>query len=189
MTPKKVLIITYYWPPSGGSGVQRWVKFCKYLPDFEKAKLDLQFFGSYNHQVHRAIEDHNIKDLVTFNGYIPHKKAKNEMQNADLLLLVIPKSKHNKLILTGKLFDYIGAQKPILYIGPVDGDAAEIIKEHKLGACFDYAEIDKLKAHLKKMMAKETGTIPTYDGHLQDHPYSRYSLTQQLSSIINPEGD
>src|SRR5574344_541576 len=29
---KKVLIITYYWPPSGGSGVQRWVKFCKYLP-------------------------------------------------------------------------------------------------------------------------------------------------------------
>lgn len=28
----KVLIITYYWPPSGGSGVQRWVKFSKYLP-------------------------------------------------------------------------------------------------------------------------------------------------------------
>lgn len=29
---KKVLIITYYWPPTGGSGVQRWVKFAKYLP-------------------------------------------------------------------------------------------------------------------------------------------------------------
>ena len=31
---KKVLIIAYYWPPSGGSGVQRWLKFVKYLPDF-----------------------------------------------------------------------------------------------------------------------------------------------------------
>ena len=31
---KKVLIITYYWPPSGGSGVQRWLKFSKYLRDF-----------------------------------------------------------------------------------------------------------------------------------------------------------
>ncbi len=31
---KKVLIITYYWPPSGGSGVQRWLKFVKYLPGF-----------------------------------------------------------------------------------------------------------------------------------------------------------
>lgn len=29
---KKVLVISYYWPPSGGSGVQRWVKMCKYLP-------------------------------------------------------------------------------------------------------------------------------------------------------------
>jgi glycosyltransferase involved in cell wall biosynthesis len=32
--PKRVLIITYYWPPSSGSGVQRWLKFAKYLPQF-----------------------------------------------------------------------------------------------------------------------------------------------------------
>jgi len=32
---KRVLIITYYWPPSGGSGVQRWLKFVKYLPEFD----------------------------------------------------------------------------------------------------------------------------------------------------------
>lgn len=31
---KKVLVITYYWPPSGGAGVQRWLKFVKYLRDF-----------------------------------------------------------------------------------------------------------------------------------------------------------
>ena len=31
-TEKNILIITYYWPPSGGSGVQRWLKFVKYLP-------------------------------------------------------------------------------------------------------------------------------------------------------------
>lgn len=31
---KKALIITYYWPPSGGGGVQRWLKFAKYLPQF-----------------------------------------------------------------------------------------------------------------------------------------------------------
>ena len=34
LKPKKILIITYYWPPAGGPGVQRWLKFVKYLPDF-----------------------------------------------------------------------------------------------------------------------------------------------------------
>jgi hypothetical protein len=29
---KRLLIITYYWPPNGGAGVQRWLKFTKYLP-------------------------------------------------------------------------------------------------------------------------------------------------------------
>jgi len=32
---KKVLIICYYWPPAGGPGVQRWLKFVKYLPQFD----------------------------------------------------------------------------------------------------------------------------------------------------------
>lgn len=32
---KKLLIITYYWPPAGGPGVQRWLKFVKYLPEFD----------------------------------------------------------------------------------------------------------------------------------------------------------
>ena len=30
---KKVLVITYYWPPAGGPGVQRWLKFVKYFPE------------------------------------------------------------------------------------------------------------------------------------------------------------
>ncbi|WPO81794.1 glycosyl transferase family 1 [Chryseobacterium sp. JJR-5R] len=31
---KKIVIITYYWPPAGGPGVQRWLKFAKYLPEY-----------------------------------------------------------------------------------------------------------------------------------------------------------
>ena len=32
-TEQRVLIVAYYWPPAGGPGVQRWLKFAKYLPD------------------------------------------------------------------------------------------------------------------------------------------------------------
>ena len=36
---QKILIIAYYWPPAGGPGVQRWLKFVKYLRDFELEPL------------------------------------------------------------------------------------------------------------------------------------------------------
>lgn len=44
---KKVLIITYYWPPSGGAGVQRWLKFSKYLPEFGWEPLILTIDPEY----------------------------------------------------------------------------------------------------------------------------------------------
>lgn len=52
MEKKKILIIAYYWPPSGGSGVQRWVKFVKYLP---KYKIQPHIYTPLN-------PDFNIKD-------------------------------------------------------------------------------------------------------------------------------
>ncbi len=44
---KKVLIITYYWPPSGGAGVQRWLKFAKYLPEFDIEPIILTVDSAY----------------------------------------------------------------------------------------------------------------------------------------------
>jgi hypothetical protein len=45
--PAKVLIITYYWPPSGGAGVQRWLKFTKYLPSSGWFPVVLTVFPEY----------------------------------------------------------------------------------------------------------------------------------------------
>jgi glycosyltransferase involved in cell wall biosynthesis len=48
MQPKKVLIITYYWPPAGGVSVQRVLKFCKYLPEYNVQPIVLTVDnGSY----------------------------------------------------------------------------------------------------------------------------------------------
>jgi glycosyltransferase involved in cell wall biosynthesis len=59
----KVLIITYYWPPSGGAGVQRWLKFSKYLPRFGWEPVILTIdpeFASYpaiDHSLEQEIPD------------------------------------------------------------------------------------------------------------------------------------
>jgi glycosyltransferase involved in cell wall biosynthesis len=56
---KKVLIITYYWPPTGGVGVQRWLKFSKYLPEYGWEPI---IYTPENPEM--TIEDHsNFKDV------------------------------------------------------------------------------------------------------------------------------
>jgi len=59
---KKVLIITYYWPPSGGAGVQRWLKFSKYLPEFGCTPVILtvdENQASYAQLDHSLVEEIN----------------------------------------------------------------------------------------------------------------------------------
>ena len=75
---KKVLIITYYWPPAGGPGVQRWLKFVKYLRDF-----DVEPIVYIPENPHYPIEDSSLikeipKDLTIYSQplFEPYGAAK-----------------------------------------------------------------------------------------------------------------
>ena len=67
---KNVLIITYYWPPSGGGGVQRVLKFCKYLPDYGWNPIVLTVEdGEFPAFDNSLLEDVNGIDCVKTNGF------------------------------------------------------------------------------------------------------------------------
>jgi glycosyltransferase involved in cell wall biosynthesis len=68
--PKKVLIITYYWPPAGGSGVQRWLKFSKYLRGFGWEPI---IYTVKNPEI--SATDHSLEKDVPENLTILRKKA------------------------------------------------------------------------------------------------------------------
>ena len=83
---KKVLIVTYYWPPAGGPGVQRWLKFVKYLPEFGIEPIVLipenayypTVDGDLGKDISSGLEVHRVKikepsRLLKF--FWPHKTA------------------------------------------------------------------------------------------------------------------
>ena len=82
---KKILIITYYWPPAGGPGVQRWLKFAKYLPEFGWEPIVLtvdENYASYP-QVDTSlldevsgIEVHKTKSIEVLELYSRFSKGK-----------------------------------------------------------------------------------------------------------------
>lgn len=76
---KKVLIISYYWPPSGGAGVQRWLKLSKYLAlqgievhiltVDEKVASYMQLDESLKHDIHPSIQIHKTTSFEPINYY------------------------------------------------------------------------------------------------------------------------
>ena len=99
----------------------------------ELVKVDqlwrIRFVGNVSDVVNIEIQKLGLEKWVEFTPYVEHKKAVEYMINSDLLLLIIPNTENNKGILTGKLFEYIATGNPIIYIGPEDGDAVEILKK------------------------------------------------------------
>ena len=79
------------------------------------------------------LTEYDLEDIVEKKGYLPHKEAVKFLNQVDLFLLSITPRKQGELIVTGKVFEYIAAQKPILAVVPPKGAAAQIIKEFKAG--------------------------------------------------------
>jgi len=92
---KKVLIITYYWPPAGGAGVQRALKFAKYLPEFGWEPVILTVENpdspvddiSLLHDIPIGIKIYKTKSLEPFELYklFTGKKSDSKIPN-DVLL-------------------------------------------------------------------------------------------------------
>ena len=96
---KKVLIISYYWPPAGGPGVQRWMKFVKYLPEYN-IKPILYIPENPNYPIY----DYSLNDEVSEKLEIiknPITEISNIISNSKSLNLIrsgnIPNPKEQSL--------------------------------------------------------------------------------------------
>jgi hypothetical protein len=102
-----------------------------------------------------------------------------------VLLLVIDKMQNNEGFLTGKMFEYFGCKKPIFAIGPVSGNANELIKETDSGIMIDYNDNDGAYRLLKKYYTDWQNN--SFEFKFDVDKYSRKNLTRTLAQILNEE--
>lgn len=145
--------------------------------------LELQMTGSVSEEVMNSIASHSLSKYVRSNGYVQHEKAIELQRKAQVLLLLIPKVENAKGIITGKIFEYVQAKRPILAIGPEDGDVATILEETSSGVIINFDDAEKLKATIlgmysdfkKKRLVVSSKNIKKYH---------RKALTEKLAKVI-----
>jgi glycosyltransferase involved in cell wall biosynthesis len=170
-------VITYTGTISEAYDVDGFLKALSCLDEKLKSQLLFRFVGKVPLSVEQKFRAAGLElELV---GYVDHPKSIEYLLRSDLLLLVIPKVKNNRGILTGKFFEYLASQKPILAIGSTDGDLAKIIQETESGKLFDYSDNDGMKAYLNSVF-----NISFQANTAKAAKYSRQNLTKLLADNL-----
>ena len=111
-------------------------KLIKENPELQ-TKMQVLFAGLSSKQAVFLIEKFGLKNVIKLLGYRSHQESLTLMAKADVLLLIMSSdevrdAKIGTLTIPGKLFEYLGAKRPILAIAP-PGPAADIISSTKTG--------------------------------------------------------
>jgi glycosyltransferase involved in cell wall biosynthesis len=140
----------------------------------------LRFVGTISEKTKNMLQTNIPEESLEFLPYVIHDEAIKFMMNSSLLVLIIPLHPSNKSIITGKLFEYLASGIPILCLGPVDGDAAAIIKKCKAGQTFTYYDMNKISRFVSNV-SKNSGT----SDKTSVMEYSRLNLAKRIAGILN----
>jgi len=145
--------------------------------------LEIMNVGKIDFQAIKSIKQAGLEAFMTPVDYMPHEQVIHEQKSASLLLLLINNTPNAKLILTGKIFEYLVSGTPVACIGPPDGNAAQIIKSANCGQVFGFDDERNLRKYLlasyerfknKELISKCSGT----------EQYARRNLTGRMAEVL-----
>ena len=148
-----------------------------------KNKFQLKFIGVTSEDVLKSLNDFGLTSFIQNSGYMSHKDALTAQMTSRVLLLIEIDSQDTKVIIPGKLFEYMIAETPILAIGPRQSDVETIMLNTKTGHYFYYDQKHQIKSQILTYFENyQSNTLKVNPMHLER--YSRRELTRALARII-----
>jgi glycosyltransferase involved in cell wall biosynthesis len=154
--------------------------FLEALASLKAAKIEfgLKFIGGVSKNQRDLVMSKLSGDEVIFLPYSDHITAIRHLRESSVLLLIIPQHHGNRSIVTGKLFEYLASGRPVICLGPSDGDAASIISRTGHGRSFSYNDSANIGNYLAELAPRP---LPTLSSPAE---YSRRHLTAKLASFL-----
>ena len=148
-----------------------------------RSTFQLKLIGVVSEDVLKTLNDFKLQSYINNVGYVTHEEAIKEQMASRVLLMVEIDSVDTKVIIPGKLFEYMASGTPIMAIGPIESDVETILKSTNTGHYFYYNDKEEIKSQiLLYFEAYKSNTLTVNAIGLEQ--YSRKSLTKVLSRII-----
>lgn len=133
-----------------GSFYEGWIEpyaFLEGLGEYvEQTDPDLtaQFYGDWKEEYSTAARELEVESVVETHEFVPHEEIVPVLKGSDVALYIGGTDSENSKSVPSKIWDYIGAQTPILALVDRDFRVAEIIERNKLGIVVDPRDTDAI---------------------------------------------
>ena len=128
-----------------------------FLTALAKSGLDVEarFVGDFRSADRAWARDRGLDDRLRLLPYAPRREALVLQRDSEALLLLIPEAAgRGKGVLSGKVFEYLAAERPILALVPPDGAAAELIRETGAGVVVAPEDVDGISEALGELVRR-----------------------------------
>ena len=160
-----------------------------FLQAFHDAGLDAvaRFVGDFRSSDREWAEALDLGDRLEIVDYLPRADSLRLQRDSEALLLLVPDAGgRGKGVLSGKVFEYIAAGRPILAVVPPDGAAADLVRETGSGVVVAPDDVDGIRAALVELHARfANGGLPSVELATRDEErLSRRARVEEMAALI-----
>ena len=151
---------------------------------YQCPEIQFNLWGNVSDKMKTNLSSLDENEFIKFHNYIPHDEMMQKMVNSSLLILLINNVPNNQGILTGKIYEYLGAKVPVLGIGPIEGEAAKILQNTNAGQMFDYTDKKGIIEFVKREYGNWINKIE-FISSKSINEFNRKEQTKKLAEVLN----
>jgi glycosyltransferase involved in cell wall biosynthesis len=164
------------------SALWRALQILKENSDDFARMLRIQLIGQTDESILREIRESGLEENLKLEGHLPPREGLQLLSGSQVLLLPLNDAPNVKGILPGKMYEYLALQRPILAIGPSDGDFAEILHSTHAGITCNFQDTTKMVDSLGKWYKSFLKGNLNIDSGGYDR-FSRQNLARQIINL------
>jgi len=153
--------------------------------DMDPDRVRIRFIGRFGEDVRAMFRNPDVAHVVEERGYLPHAQSVSELLGAHALLLVVDDVPGSEHIVPGKVFEYLGARRPVLAVGP-DGDVAELVRSVGAGRVLARNDVEGIASAILELYREWLANGSTmYRGDLEmTERQSRRERARDLAGVL-----
>lgn len=163
---------------------QNFLKALTELSDTERNNFEIIFVGDKLEWAIELVKKYKLSHIISFTGYKDHKEALNYLSSADVSLMFLKKD--DRYALTGKIFEYLGLNLPIMACVEPDGACAKMLAtlHHDQGVAAPDSVSDMVEV-LRKILNNKLPKLKSEYAKFYSRKYHSHRLSEILNDILN----